>query len=89
MPDPRRGPALDRPALENPDLDAEWFGPHGTARVGRRPPTVTYLEGRERVLGRRLTLHREPAIAAALLIEELGPLGARAWCRSLLEEVGR
>lgn len=50
-------------------------------------PTLRYLHGRERVLGRRFWLHREPCIAASQLVEELGPLGARAWVRCLLEEV--
>lgn len=92
-PQPRGAPPHD--AAEGPARGPHQNGhddqltPDGTTRPGRRSPTVTYLEGRERVLGRRLVLHHEPAIAAALLTEELGPLGARAWARALLEEVGR
>lgn len=49
--------------------------------------TARYLQSREAVLGRRFILHQEPAIAAALLTEQLGPLGARQWLRRVLEEV--
>lgn len=55
----------------------------------RQSPTLAYLRSREAVLGHRFSLHREPAIAAALLVEELGPLGAARWLRLVLEEVGQ
>jgi hypothetical protein len=40
--------------------------------VNRTAPTVAYLEGRERVLGGRLVLHRDTEIAVELLCPALG-----------------
>lgn len=51
--------------------------------------TGRYIRGRERVLGRRVWVHEDPAIAACQLVERLGPLGAARWLRCALEEVGR
>lgn len=79
-PDPtRRSPAGGPGLVQNAELRG-----YDKAHI-----TANFIRGRERVLGRRLLLHREPAIAAALLVEELGPLGARAWVRTLLDELGR
>lgn len=82
----RRGPGGGPGPQSSIELDG-IDEPHGTSRLASASPTVAYLQGRERVLGRRLSLHREPCIAAALLLEELGPLGARAWVRRLLAEL--
>lgn len=51
--------------------------------------TGRYIRSRERVLGRRVWVHEDPAIAAGQLVERLGPLGAAQWLRRALEEVGR
>ncbi len=58
-----------------------------TSTAASSSPVLVYLRGRERVLGGRLVVHREPELAAALLVEELGPMAARAWCRRLLAEL--
>jgi len=87
-PDTRRGPGTAPRANLKSDphdqLDA-----NGIARLAGTSLTAAYLDGRHRVLGGRLVLHRQAPIAAALLIEAVGPLAARAWLRQVAEELGR
>jgi hypothetical protein len=50
-----------------------------------RGATVTYLQGRDRVLGARLVLYRDPELAADLLVEILGGRAAGyQWALRLL-----
>lgn len=75
--------------------------PHRT-EVGRHPGASVAADGysagtldrwqraRDRALGGRLVLHRDPERAADLLAEALGGRGAaRAWVLALSAEVGR
>ena len=48
-------------------------------------PTLAYLEGRERVLGRRRDI--DLTDTAEWLADELGPLAARAFARALVREM--
>lgn len=82
-------PGAGTRASDRTRLGSTVDSPKDTPGGYRSSPTLRYIHDRERVLGRRFSLHREPAIAAALLVEELGPLGARQWLRRVLEEVGR
>lgn len=63
------------------------LGLDGTPSGYPSSPTLAFLHGRERVLGRRFMLHQDPAVAAARLVEELGSLGARRWLLAALAEV--
>jgi hypothetical protein len=59
----------------------------GTHVVPRQPDLDRYIENRERVLGhhRRLSVH--PDIAAAEILEDLGPRAAVEWARHLVAEL--
>jgi hypothetical protein len=51
--------------------------------------TVTFLRGRERVLGSTRWLSRDPRQAAFELEVELGVIGARRWLRDVWRAVVR
>lgn len=57
------------------------------ARRASRSATLTYLAGREKVLGRRFWLSDDPRVAARQLFDRRGPLAGRAWARQLLAEM--
>jgi hypothetical protein len=54
-----------------------------------RSPVVTYLRGREHVLGGHRGLSRDPRQAAYDLVAERGLIGARAWLREVWRAVLR
>lgn len=56
------------------------------ARLPRRSDVERFTDGRERILGQHLTLHRNPEIAATQLAEALGGRTfAHRWAKALLE----
>jgi hypothetical protein len=87
-PDTRRGPApTGRPSTNTTPDPVERITQKPTATLSRWSPTARFLTGRETVLGSRLRVHRDPEVTAPVLTEELGPAGARAWARRLLDEL--
>jgi hypothetical protein len=87
QPETRRRPGAGVPGAIQTATSMQQVEHHSTARLGRFSVTAAYIAGRDRVLGGQLHLHREPEVAAALLTEELGPMGARAWVLRVLAEV--
>jgi hypothetical protein len=83
----RRGPApTGRPSTSTTATTAKEHY-QSTPRLSRWSPTARFLTGRETVLGSRIRVHRDPEVTAPVLTEELGPAGARAWARRLLDEL--
>lgn len=46
--------------------------------------TRTYIEGREAILGRRLSLSQDPRVAARQLADRIGQREAQRWALQLL-----
>lgn len=77
-------PDAPRPRPEAEGDSTNLRGSGVSAKTTTRPPIRT---GLRLCSNRELVLHRTPAVAAALLVEELGPLGARAWALRLVAEL--
>lgn len=84
-PETRQRPAGGPGEAQDTDLGESAGTPH---RSRDRSPTLAYLDGRERVLGHRVTLPEDPSAAADTLAEiHGGRRRAAAWLRRVLSEV--
>lgn len=60
------------------------FEPVARPVSSKYSPVLRYLEDREKVAGRRVTLHHDPTVAADFLASQLGHDRAVKWAYQLL-----
>jgi hypothetical protein len=82
-----RKPADGTPALSRSNAQIATGTQQPRPTIALDGSTKTYIEGRERILGRPRDLYECAGLTAGELVKDLGPQRAIHWVRSLLSEL--